>query len=186
VVTSGGRQLVEGVDYVVDYQIGNVQIINPDLLASRAPVQVSVENNNGFTQQQRGLFGIDIEHKFSDKFVAGATILNLNEKPITQKIQFGNDPVNNTIFGLNFSYSTPVPKLTKWVNKLPNINTEVPSKVSIRGEFAYLKPGTPKQISQQSEATSYLDDFEGAQIPISLKFTSSMVYGQYTTTPNRP
>jgi cell surface protein SprA len=168
VVTSGGRQLVEGVDYVVDYQIGNVQVINPDLLASRAPVQVSVENNNGFTQQQRGLFGIDIEHKFSDKFVAGATILNLNEKPITQKIQFGNDPVNNTIFGLNFSYSTPVPKLTKWVNKLPNINTEVPSKVSIRGEFAYLAPGTPKQISQQSEATSYLDDFEGAQIPLSL------------------
>ncbi len=168
VVTSGGRKLVEGVDYVVDYQIGNVQIINPTLLASKAPIQVSVENNNGFTQQQRSFFGFDIEHKFSDKFIAGATILNLNEKPITQKVQFGNEPVNNTIFGLNFSYSTAVPKLTKWVNKLPNINTKVPSKVSVRGEFAYLIPGSPKQIGLQNEATSYIDDFEGAQIPISL------------------
>ncbi len=168
VVTSGGRQLVEGVDYVVDYQIGNVQIIDPNLLSSKAPVQVSVENNNGFTQQQRSFFGLDIEHKFSDKFVGGATVLNLNEKPITQKTQFNSDPVNNTIFGLNFSYSTPVPKLTKWVNKLPNISTNVPSKVSVRGEFAYIMPGTPKQVALQSEATSYLDDFEGAQIPISL------------------
>ncbi len=168
VVTSGGRKLVEGVDYVVDYQIGNVQIINPTLIDSKAPVQVSVENNNGFSQQQRSFFGVDIEHKFSDKFVAGATILNLNEKPITQKIQFGSEPVNNTLLGLNFSYSTPVPKLTKLINKLPFVDTTVPSKVSVRGEFAYLLPGSPKQIGQQNEATSYIDDFEGSQTPISL------------------
>ncbi|MCF6213047.1 MAG: cell surface protein SprA [Flavobacteriaceae bacterium] len=168
VVTSGGRQLVEGVDYVVDYQIGNVQIINPTLIASKAPVQVSVENNNGFSQQQRSFFGLDIAHKFSDKFVAGATILNLKEKPLTQKIQFGSEPVNNTLLGLNFSYSTTVPKLTKLVNKLPFIDTNVPSKISVRGEFAYIIPGSPKEISQQSEATSYIDDFEGSQIPISL------------------
>jgi len=172
VVTSGGRQLVEGVDYVVDYQIGNVQVINPALLDSKAPIQVSVENNNGFLQQQRSFFGIDVEHKFSDKLVAGATILNLNEKPITQKVQFGSEPVNNTLFGLNFGYSTPVPLFTKLVNKLPNINTNIPSKASVRGEFAYLIPGSPKQIGQQNEATSYLDDFEGSQIPLSLNAPS--------------
>lgn len=100
--------------------------------------------------------------------MAGATILNLNEKPITQKIQFGSEPVNNTLLGLNFSYSTPVPKLTKLINKLPFVDTTVPSKVSVRGEFAYLLPGSPKQIGQQNEATSYIDDFEGSQTPISL------------------
>ncbi len=172
VVTSGGRQLVEGVDYVVDYQIGNVQVINPALLDSKAPIQVSVENNNGFLQQQRSFFGVDVEHQFSDKLIAGATLLNLNEKPITQKAQFGSEPVNNTLFGLNFSYSTPVPFFTKLVNKLPNINTHIPSKASVRGEFAYLIPGSPKQIGQQNEATSYIDDFESSQIPLSLNAPS--------------
>ena len=168
-VTSGGRELVEGVDYVVDYQMGRVQIVNPSLEASNAPIEVSVENNAAFNLQTKRFFGVDIEHKFSDKFMAGVTILNLNEKPITQKALFGQEPINNTIFGLNASYGTEVPKFTKWVNYLPNIDTDVQSNFSIRGDFAYLKPGSPKRIEQDGEATSYVDDFEGSQIPLEIK-----------------
>ena len=168
-VTSGGRELVEGVDYVVDYQMGRVQIINPSLEASNAPIEVSVENNATFNLQTKSFLGLNIEHKFSDNFIAGATILNLNEKPITQKALFGQEPINNTIFGLNASYGTEVPKFTKWVNKLPNIDTDVPSNFSIRGDFAYLIPGSPKRIELDGQATSYVDDFEGSQIPIEIK-----------------
>ncbi len=168
-VTTGGRELVEGVDYVVDYQMGRVQIVNPSLEASNAPIEVSVENNATFNLQTKRFFGVDIEHRFSDKFIAGATILNLNERPITQKALFNQEPFNNTIFGLNASYGSEVPKLTKWVNKLPNIDTDVASNISIRGDFAYLKPGTPKRIDLKGEATSYVDDFEGSQIPLDVK-----------------
>ena len=168
-VTTGGRELVEGVDYVVDYQMGRVQIVNPSLEASNAPIQVSVENNAAFNLQTKRFLGIDIEHKFSDDFIAGVTILNLNERPLTQKALFGQEPINNTIFGLNASYGTEVPKLTKWVNKLPNIDTDVASNISIRGDFAYLAPGSPKRIELEGEATSYVDDFEGSQIPLEIK-----------------
>jgi cell surface protein SprA len=179
-VTTGGRELVEGVDYVVDYQMGRVQIVNPSLEASNAPIEVSVENNATFNLQTKRFLGIDIEHKFSDKFIAGVTLLNLNEKPITQKALFGQEPINNTIFGLNATYGTEVPKLTKWVNKLPNIDTDVASNFSIRGDFAYLKPGSPKRISLNGEATSYIDDFEGSQIPLELK---SILQWQMASTP---
>jgi len=168
-VTSGGRELVEGVDYVVDYQMGRVQIVNPSLEASNAPIEVSVENNATFNLQTKRFLGVDIEHQFSDKFVAGATFLNLNEKPITQKALFGQEPINNTIFGINANYGTEVPFLTKLVNKLPNIDTDAVSNLSIRGDFAYLKPGSPKRIEQGGEATSYVDDFEGSQIPLEIK-----------------
>ncbi|SDW26884.1 protein involved in gliding motility SprA [Lutibacter oricola] len=168
-VTTGGRELVEGVDFVVDYQMGRVQIVNPSLEASNAPIEVSVENNAAFNLQTKRFLGVDIEHKFSDKFVAGATFLNLNEKPITQKAVFGQEPINNTIFGLNASYGNEVPFLTKLVNKLPNIDTDAISNFSIRGDFAYLKPGSPKRIEQDGEATSYVDDFEGSQIPLEIK-----------------
>ena len=168
-VTTGGRELVEGIDYVVDYQMGRVQIINPSLEASNAPIEVSVENNATFNLQTKSFLGVNVEHKFSDNFVAGATILNLNEKPITQKALFGQEPINNTIFGLNASFGTEVPKLTKWVNKLPNIDTDVPSYFSVRGDFAYLIPGSPKRIELDGQATSYVDDFEGSQIPIEIR-----------------
>ncbi len=168
-VTTGGRELIEGVDYVVDYQMGRVQIVNPSLEASNAPIEVSVENNATFNLQTKRFLGVDIEHKFSDNFIAGATILNLREKPLTQKVSLNHEPFNNTVFGLNASYGVEVPKLTKWLNKLPNIDTDVPSNFSVRGDFAYLLPGSSKQIDLNGEATSYIDDFEGSQIPLELK-----------------
>jgi len=168
-VTSGGRELLEGVDYVVDYQIGTVQIINPNLTASNAPINVSVENNNGFNQQRRTYLGVDVQHVFSENFAIGGTFINMRERPFG-KMQFGSESVNNSIAGFNLSYQTEVPKFTKWVNKLPNIDTDVTSNFSIRADAAYLMPGTAKSRNGgiSGESASYIDDFEGSQIPLDI------------------
>ena len=167
-VTTGGRQLVEGVDYVVDYQLGRVQIIDPGLQASGSPINVSTENNAIFNQQRKTFMGVDVEHTFSDKFTLGATILNVNERPITPKVNFGSDPINNTMFGVNLDYATEVPYFTKLANKLPFVDTDVPSNLSVRADMAYLLPGTPSGIDVTGAATTYIDDFEASQIPISI------------------
>nr|WP_223270830.1 cell surface protein SprA [Subsaximicrobium wynnwilliamsii] len=168
VVTAGGRTLVEGVDYTVNYQIGRVNILDEALKASNTPINVSVENNAVFGQQTRRFTGINIEHQINENFVLGATLLNLNERPITQKANYNTEPINNTIYGFNGNYSSEVPFLTRLVNKLPNIDTDVPSNLSLRGEFAYLLPGAPKGTDFNNEATAYVDDFEGTQGEISL------------------
>lgn len=167
-VSAGGRQLVEGVDYVVDYMAGRVQIIDPGLQASGTPISVSTENNAVFNQQRKTFMGVDIEHTFSEDFVVGATILNIMERPLTPKVNFGADPINNTMFGLNVDYATEVPYFTKLANKLPFVDTDVPSNLSLRADMAYLLPGTPSGIDVAGAATSYIDDFEASQIPISL------------------
>lgn len=167
-VTAGGRVLVEGIDYTVNYQLGRVEILDEALKASNTPINVSVENNAVFGQQTKRFTGINIEHQFDENFVLGATLLNLNERPITQKANFDTEPINNTIFGFNGNYSTEVPFLTRLVNKLPNIDTDVPSNLSLRGEFAYLLPGAPKGANFNGEATAYIDDFEGTQGAIDL------------------
>ncbi len=167
-VTAGGRLLVEGIDYTVNYQLGRVEILDEALKASNTPINVSVENNAVFGQQTRRFTGINVEHQFNENFVLGATFLNLNERPITQKANFDTEPINNTIFGFNGNYSTEVPFLTRLANKLPNIDTDVPSNLSVRGEFAYLLPGAPKGTDFDGEATAYIDDFEGTQGAIDL------------------
>lgn len=165
-VTAGGRVLVEGLDYTVNYQLGRVIILDKSLEASGIPISASVENNTIFGQQNKRFTGINVEHQFSENFIVGGTFLNLNERPLTQKATYNFEPINNTIVGLNASYSTELPFLTRWVNKLPNIDTDVPSNLSVRGEVAYLLPGQPKGTDFNGEATSYIDDFEGAQTSI--------------------
>ncbi len=172
-VTAGGRVLVEGIDYTVNYQLGRVQILDEALKASNTPIEVSAENNAVFAQQTRRFTGLNIEHKFNDDFVLGATLLNLNERPITQKANYGTEPINNTIFGLNGNFASKVPFLTRMVNKLPNIDTDAESNFSIRGEFAYLAPGAPKRTNLNGEVTSYIDDFEGTQNTIDLRSQQS-------------
>ncbi|NBC58907.1 MAG: cell surface protein SprA [Bacteroidetes bacterium] len=167
-VTAGGRTLQEGVDYVVDYELGRVQILDDALLASNTPIQVSTENNALFGRQTKRFTGIDVQHEFSDELLIGATFLNLNERPLTQKADFNQEPINNTIYGLNFNYATEVPFFTRLVNKLPNIDTDVTSNLSLRGEFAFLSPSSPNADDFNGQTTSYVDDFEGSQTSISL------------------
>ena len=162
-VTAGGRVLVEGVDYTVNYQLGTVQILDPGLQSSNTPINVSVENNALFGQQTKRFSGVNIEHQFSDDFILSGTLLNLHERPLTQKANFGTEPINNTIFGFDGNFSKEIPLLTRLINKLPNIETDIPSNLSVRGEVAYLIPGAPKGNNFNGEATSYIDDFEGTQ-----------------------
>jgi len=169
VVMAAGRRLVEGIDYSVDYQLGRVQILDPSLQASNTPIEVSLENNSIFGQQTRRFIGFNVEHKISDNFVVGGTYLRMTEKPFTQKSSYGQESVNNAIFGFNGNYSTEVPFFTRLVNKLPNIDTDVPSNLSIRGEVAFLKPDAPKASDFEGEATIYIDDFEGSQSTIDMR-----------------
>ena len=172
-VTAGGRVLVEGVDYVVNYQLGRVQILDEALKASNTPIQVTTENNSIFGQQTKRFTGLNVEHQFNENFVLGATYINLNERPITQKANYNSEPINNTILGFNGNYSTEVPFFTRLANKLPNIDTDAASNLSVRGEFAYLLPGAPKGTDFNGEATAYVDDFEGTQNGIDLKSPQS-------------
>ena len=172
-VSAGGRILLEGSDYIVNYQRGTVQILDPALQASNTPIEISLENNSVFGQQTRRFFGVNVEHKFSDKFVLGGTILRMSEQPFTQKSSFGQESVNNTIFGVNTNYSTEVPFFTRMVNKLPNLDTDVPSNLSVRGEVAFLKPDAPKADRFEGESTIYVDDFEGSQTSIDMRSASA-------------
>ena len=96
-VTAGGRTLVEGVDYTVNYQLGTVQILDAGLQASNIPINVSVENNALFGQQTKRFSGINVEHQFSNDFIVSGTLLNLHERPLTQKANFGTEPINITM-----------------------------------------------------------------------------------------
>ncbi|MGV0833140.1 cell surface protein SprA [Empedobacter brevis] len=178
-VTSGGAILTEGIDYTVDYQLGRVKIINEQLKNSGAPINVALENQSTFNLQKKRFMGVNVEHKFSDKFMLGGTLINYQERPVTQKTQFGSEPVNNTIFGLNTQYNSEAEWLTRLTNKIPGIKTDQMSNISVQAEAAYLMPG----VNKVTGGYSYIDDFEDSQSRISLLDIGSWKFG---STPGKP
>ncbi len=178
-VTAGGSPLREGVDYSIDYNIGKVRILNDAILQSGQSVNVSFEDNTFFGFQARSMIGARFDYAFSKDLSVGATFMNLFERPLTQKVNFGDDPINNKVYGLDFSISKNAPWLTKLVDKLPFISTKEPSSISAQAEVAVLQPGHNRAINQGNDkgGTVYIDDFEGstANIPLTNQFNQWVI-----------
>lgn len=164
-VTANGTQLVEGQDYTVNYMLGTVEIINQAIKNSGQAIHVSLENQMMFNTQRRRFLGLNLERKISEDFILGGTVVNYAERPLTQKVNFGNESVNNTMMGLNMMLNKNVPFLTRLTDKIPFVNTEAPSNIAFKGEAAYLLPGQTNGMENQS----YIDDFDQSSSKISIK-----------------
>ena len=166
-VTAGGAPLVENVDYTVDYTLGRVTILNEALLNSGANINISLENNTAMTTMKKSFMGARVEHEINPDFLIGGTILHLNERAYTTKVNYNDEPLSNTIYGFDFNYQTDSQLLTDLIDKLPFIETKQKSRISIYGEFAHFIQGINKENGQTG--TSYIDDFEGAKSTIDLR-----------------
>jgi len=181
VVTAGGIVLTENVDYTVDYTLGRVRIINEGILNSGTPINISLESNTLFNIQTRRMMGTHIDYLVNNDLNIGATILNLHERPLTQKVNYGDEPISNTIWGMDFAFQKNSRFVTKLIDKLPFYSTKAPSRVTMDGEFAHFIPGHSKAVGKAG--TSYIDDFEGSKSTIDLKnisrwFLASTPQGQ--------
>ncbi|MEM6260959.1 MAG: cell surface protein SprA [Bacteroidota bacterium] len=169
-VTANGRPLTEGQDYIVDYFGGKVTIINEAILTSGQRIDVSFESSSLYNVQTKTLIGTRAEFSPSDKISLGATLLNLNERPFTQKTTFGDEPINNTLWGVDGALRTDSRFLTKMVDALPLISTKAPSNVTGAAEFAQFIPGQPRQIrTDRDRSNVFLDDFEASKTPFSMQ-----------------
>ena len=172
VVTAGGQTLKENVDYIVDYNLGTVKVINQAITNSGVPVNVKFENNASFNTQQRSFMGVRLDYlaknTATQSFNIGGTIERLNERPFFTKTNYNEDPIRNTIYGTDLNYRSQLPQLTRLMNKL--YPTKEMSSITAYGESAFLKPGHPPQIGKGSSGTIYIDDFEGSTSNIDLRF----------------
>ncbi len=174
IVTAGGQTLKEGVDYTVDYNLGTVTVINQAILNSGVPVNVKFENNASFGQQQRSFMGLRLDYTLKnttkEAMSFGGTIERLSERPYFTITNYGEDPIRNTMYGLDFNYRSQLPGLTRLLNRLPFYSSKEMSSVTAYGESAFLKPGHAPQIGKGNNGQIYIDDFEGSTSSIDLRF----------------
>jgi cell surface protein SprA len=175
-VTLNGAELKEGEDYTVDYMSGQVTIRNQAALVPGAGLKITYEQNDLFQMASKTLVGMRGELNFSKNTKLGFSALNLNQQTLSDKVRIGEEPLSNSIYGIDFSTGMELPFMTKALDKI--YSTREMSNLNLKGEFAYISPdpNTKKSTiaSDRSNSIAYVDDFEGAKktIPIGIGYTT--------------
>ena len=159
-VVAGGVELQEGSDYSVDYSLGEVTILNQSIIDAGTNVSVSLEDNTSYGMQRKTMLGLNWQYDFTKNFSLGGTLMHLNEQALTTKVTMGDEPLNNTIWGLNINWKQESQWLTNMLNRLPLIHVTQPSQITFTGEFAQLIAGN---ASGTQDNASYIDDFENTK-----------------------
>jgi len=186
-VTSGGQTLQEGTDYVVDYQSGTVNITNESYLTDGRQIDIDYEQQNLANLQKKTLLGARADWSLRDQFALGATVMRLSQQSPVDKYRIGEEPIQNTIWGVDGSMELEPRWLTQAVDALPLVQTRAESQLSLSGEFAQLRPGhttteaferTVEDVEEsdrdsyapdERNGVSYIDDFEGFENTFSLR-----------------
>ncbi|WP_329904436.1 cell surface protein SprA [Porphyromonas pogonae] len=165
-ISAGAKELIENVDYSIDYQAGIATILNTSLLNAGTPLDISVDNESFNRGMRKTVLGVDLNYHLNDYTNIGATVMHLSEMPLSGKTMFGEEAMKNTLWGLNINIRKESRKLTSWLDKLPFYETSEPSLINFNAEFAQLLPGHYSKGNKQGY--SYLDDFESSQSYIDL------------------
>jgi cell surface protein SprA len=176
-VTANGQVLQENVDYEINYDLGSLRVTNQAVINSGIPVSINYENNSTFGFQQKNFLGLRLDYQANKKLALGGTIVQLGERPFFLKQEYGQDPIKNRMYGVDVDYRSNIPRLSKWLDKLPFYSTKAMSSVTAVAEAAYLDPGHAKQINGINDENKtdrggqvYVDDFEGTRAGIDLRF----------------
>jgi cell surface protein SprA len=180
-VSAGGRVLIEGIDYDINYDLGTIKITNSAIINSGIPVQVNYENNASFGLQQKSYMALRWDYMAKntqkEQLSIGGTIVRLSERPFFSKVSYDNsssggtnEPIRNAMYGVDVNYRKDIPRLTKILDKLPFYKTTAPSAINVFAEGAYLKPGHAPQIGKGSKGIINIDDFDGTQSGYDMRF----------------
>lgn len=161
-VYSGGTELKPGVDFMVDSQMGTIRFMNESIMNSGRTIRVDYEESDMFQTQVRRMFGLRLDYTFNRNLRVGATLQDLRENTtgFSTRTSIGNEPVNNTLWGLDLNYKKDGTGLTKILDALPGIQTKEKSSLMVNAEFAQLIPGVN---SKRVGNSSMIDDFEYAR-----------------------
>jgi cell surface protein SprA len=178
-VKLNGSLLVEFQDYRVEYFTGQVEILNPQAVLPNANLEIEYEQNDAFNLATRSMVGarIDIDTKSflrtrDFRLDIGMTAVNYTQDNPSARIRLTEEPLSNTMIGVDGQATLNADWLTKALDWLPFYDTKAASTFTAKGEVAWSLSDPNTRISEVAsdggKAAVYIDDFEATQRVYSL------------------
>jgi len=157
-VTLSGQRLIRGVDYQIDYEMGQITFLTDRALDPNADLTIDFEYAPFIMAEKKSLFGARLEYSPGMDFKVGSTFLYKGQKSTDRKPKLGQEKSRSIIGELDFSLTRNPQWMTKLANAMPLVETSAKSSLRISGEVARSMP------NPNTEGYVYLDDFEGAKL----------------------
>lgn len=154
-----GRELEPGVDYAIDYEIGQLQILRPTELfgtTGSPSLDVRFEQKPVFQIQPTSIVGLTGDYEFDENNRIEFIGLLQREGSVLNRPELGLEPGAVSLGGAVGTFRFEPAALDHFVNSLPGISTDVPSTIDFTAEVAGSLPTTNRQ------GLTYVDDFEGS------------------------
>ena len=169
----GDRLLTRGVDYEIDYDVGQVRLLEPDLLFAATPdasVRVTWEQRSLFQVSPTQVLGLRTHADLGDR--GGIDFLGLyqSERSVVSRPILGTEPGAALLGGLSGSYRAGLGFMNGLLERVPGLAVEGESALSFSGEVAVSVP------NPNTRGRAFVDDFDAAsQVPVSLTATQWML-----------
>jgi hypothetical protein len=176
-ITIDGRQLVRGVDYEIDYELGRVRFMQPDALFPFARrVRVRYEENPLFTTIPTSIFGLTTQFA-GEHGALNFTAISQSQRTTFTRPPLGFEPASALVAGVNGAFAFDAAPLGRLIGRsLPFRDSLAgPTTIELQGEFAVSRP------RPNSKGQAYIEAFDGeGGISVSL-LDNSWYYGSQPT-----
>ncbi len=159
-VTVNGRTLKENVDYIVDYDFGNITFLTPEGKDPDADIVIDFEYKPMFAVESKTMAGFRAELKFNENARLGTTFIYHSERVEDKRPRIGNENRTQILADLDGEISFNPPFMTRLVDLIPLIRTDEESEVSLSGEVALNLPTIYGDPDKKDDPEAYLEDME--------------------------
>ena len=161
-----GRRLEKGVDYTIDYEVGQITFLNPTALFGEGTAQVRAryEVQELFAVAPTTVLGMATTYRLGELGAVNLIGLYQAEKSAFNRPPLGFEASANLVGGVNTELHFKPNGLTSFLNGLMPRRSTAPSLLDVNGEFAFTSPD-PNRTGQ-----AYLEEFEaeaGVQVSLS-------------------
>lgn len=176
---AGGRVLERGVDYEINYDLGQVTFTSPETLfpSGSGTVSARFEERGIFAVAPTSILGGTLGYSLGE--VGSVTLIGMfqKEQSVFTRPALGFEPTSNFMTGVATDLRFQTDGVTRFFDRLTSQSVTAPSRLDIRGEYGVTHPD-PNIIGR-----AYLEDFEGeSYIPVSL-LTSRWHYSSVPQSP---
>jgi hypothetical protein len=160
-----GRRLEKGVDYNIDYEVGQITFLNPTALFGEGTAQVHAryEVQELFAVAPTTVLGMATTYRLGELGAVNLIGLYQAEKSAFNRPPLGFEASANLVGGVNTELHFKPSGLTSFLNNLMPRRSTAPSLLDVNGEVAFTRPD-PNRTGQ-----AYLEEFEAeAGVQVSL------------------
>jgi hypothetical protein len=166
----GDRVLTRGLDYEIDYDVGQVVLLDADALFATDPtasVRASWEQRSLFEVSPTQVFGFRTHTDLGAG--GGLDVLGLyrTERSVVRRPVLGTEPGAALLGGITADYGTTVGWVDRVLDVIPGLRLDGVTSLELEGELAVSVP------NPNIDGRAFVDDFDAAQaLPVSLVSSS--------------